>query len=495
LFVSATFIAGMIVASIASLESVPPLWWDEGWTMSVARNWVELGYAGRLLAGEPAPPGLNASFTVTVPISLSFRFFGVGIYQARFVVVVFMLATLCLLYCLTRRVYNPSIAEATLAIAVLMPVDHAMNPIFSGRQVLAEMPLLFFLIGGYVCFLSVPGRPVIMLLLTSMFWSFALVTKLQVLPFWLVSMLLPLVVLWLYERRSKSIAFFALAVIFSLAGSRLLASLWQVLLPEAISRRSIAGLYEVTAFVTSIPTRLFAMIVLVLFGVPTLLGLCYALWRFVRDKDNLKTHLDAVRFSLLILAGSWFFWYVVLSVAWIRYLLPAVFIGSMFVAAMFYDLTGGFKFSLVSRNLGFNYQTMGLVLVITLIGVTVPRTLTMVYQLFFVGADASVQEVATFINTQTPPESLVETYDSELFFLLNRSYHYPPDQLNVGLVQRTFLYNDDVAIDYDPLTANPDYLIVGPHSRQWSLYDQVLRTDSFRLIRTYKRYDVYERVR
>jgi len=90
---------------------------------------------------------------------------------------------------------------------------------------------------------------------------------------------------------------------------------------------------------------------------------------------------------------------------------------------------------------------------------------------------------------------LIETYDSELLFLLNRPYHYPPDQIVVELIRRTFHYEDYTDIDYDPLAANPDYLIVGPHSKQWQLYDPVLRTGAFRLLQSYKRYQIYERVR
>ena len=90
---------------------------------------------------------------------------------------------------------------------------------------------------------------------------------------------------------------------------------------------------------------------------------------------------------------------------------------------------------------------------------------------------------------------MIETYDSELFFLLNRPYHYPPDQILVELIRRTFLYEDDTRIDYDPLGANPDYLIVGSHSKQWRLYEDVLKTGAFRFVRGFPRYVIYERVR
>jgi len=52
-----------------------------------------------------------------------------------------------------------------------------------------------------------------------------------------------------------------------------------------------------------------------------------------------------------------------------------------------------------------------------------------------------------------------------------------------------------VPIDYDPLAADPDYLVVGPYSRVWQLYDPVLAMGAFRLLHAYSRYDVYERVR
>ena len=36
-------VLGLLVAGLWNL-SAPPLWWDEGWTLSLARNWVERGF-------------------------------------------------------------------------------------------------------------------------------------------------------------------------------------------------------------------------------------------------------------------------------------------------------------------------------------------------------------------------------------------------------------------------------------------------------------------
>src|SRR3954452_10513417 len=70
----------------------PGMWWDEGWTLSVARNWLERGHYGRLMDGQLWPPGLEASVTVTTAVALSFRLFGVGIWQGRLPGVVFLVA-------------------------------------------------------------------------------------------------------------------------------------------------------------------------------------------------------------------------------------------------------------------------------------------------------------------------------------------------------------------------------------------------------------------
>jgi hypothetical protein len=59
------------------LGSSPALLWDEGWTVSVARNWVELGHYGRLSLGKTTLPGLEASFPVTGAVALAFKYLSV----------------------------------------------------------------------------------------------------------------------------------------------------------------------------------------------------------------------------------------------------------------------------------------------------------------------------------------------------------------------------------------------------------------------------------
>ncbi len=134
-----------------------------------------------------------------------------------------------------------------------------------------------------------------------------------------------------------------------------------------------------------------------------------------------------------------------------------------------------------------------LLLVILVVSTALPLTLQLLHQRYTSNSGQALYEVAHFLNTETANDALIESYDSELFFMLDRPYHYPADQLQVDLGRRTY-WGQDVAIDYDPLAANPDYLVVGQNSRLWGLYDSVLETGAFRLVRRFQWYDVYERV-
>lgn len=147
-------LVALSVLSVATvnLKTTPPLWWDEGWTLSVARNWVEMGHYGRLLNGQPAPAGLQAAFPVTAMVALSFHLFGIGIYQARLIAVIFTMATLAILYYLACSIYNRSIALGALAVLIFMSGHSDINTLVLGRQVLAEIPAMFYLLAGYAFF-------------------------------------------------------------------------------------------------------------------------------------------------------------------------------------------------------------------------------------------------------------------------------------------------------------------------------------------------------
>jgi hypothetical protein len=495
-------LALLVFLAVFKLESTPPLWWDEGWTLSVARNWAEQGHYGRFLAGKPAPPGLEATFPVSFPVSFTFQLFGVGVWQGRLAILSYMLGALAVIFYLARRLYNLPIAVATVLVLLFMLPQMEIHPIIVGRQVLGEMPAMFYLLTGYALFLlALEGRLWLLPVLVG-FWGIALITKAQVMPFWAASLIVPLAIaLWSKNWRRSSlfaISFFCSAMLYAI-----LLWFWRLFLQQTFPQSPLLGMYQVTALVVATPSRLVALFVTFVYGLATLLGLCYGVLSFIKSKEKFApgSHTEVVRLALLVLAGGWFAWYITLSVGWARYLFPATFIGSIFVAAMLYQLTNHFSVSWtvgnagsVLTNLRASRQGIGALIAILLIVNAFPRTLRMLYESYVVKADASALKVVEFLNTRTLSDSIIETYDSELFFLLERPYHYPPDQIHVELNRRTFL-NQHVSIDYDPLAADPDYLVAGPHSKLWKLYDDAVQSGSFRLVQAYGRYDIYERVR
>jgi 4-amino-4-deoxy-L-arabinose transferase-like glycosyltransferase len=481
------------------LEEIPPFWFDEGWVMSVARNWVELGRYVSLVDGRPLPPSiLNIGFPAVAPMALSFRLFGVGIWQGRLPGVLFTIGALCLLYHLVLCLRGRNAAICTLFVALFMSGRaEILNPIVMGRQALGEMPAVFFLLAGYESLLFWRRCPLLLLPLAALFWGLAAATKMQALPFLVVGLAAP-IVLSLARKRWR-------AVVPMLAGlCGFLAWFWffrQV--QEGLLQTQMfpgrMGLYSVTAFVPVLIVRENAAILLLLCGLPALFGVCYGAWQYGtgRTKLSLDDDADIVQQSLFFLVTSWVAWYLLLSIGWVRYLFVPLFIGSMFAAVMFCDMIQGFNMSATVKSVADTILQLRFgrdkrfALVAVLLFAFVPIT---VINLYFVYAepDRSSREVAEFLNATTPPAALIETYNMELFVLLNRRYHYPSDEIMLQLIRRSYML-PNLAVDYDPMAADPDYLVVGPD--KWHLYDTVLQTGSFRLVLEKSRYKVYERIR
>lgn len=499
-------ICGIVFLSVVHLESVPPFSWDEGWTLSVARNWVERGFYARLLMGNPAPIGLQASTTVTVPVVLAFQSLGVGIWQGRIVGVLFLIGAVICIYVLAARMYDRTVANiAVAALFLTAAIFPQLHPIVQARQVLGEIPMLFFLLGGYLCFYGALYRSLWFMPLAVLLWALGVVTKAQAPPFFVTSLLAPLVVA-IYSRQWKYVA----VIVCGLGSTVLATKFLRWLEGWLLAERSLAGsalpeIYGIVAFVPDLQIRSLALQVS-LFLLPTVLGVLYEARKSLRADylGSVKNADDIIRMTLLGFAGSWLAWYVFFSNAYPRYAFPASFAGAIFVAKLLRDLLDrqikvfARQETVKSSQAEFVYRSVSpdLLLAILLITVWSVSTLKMLHRVYVTERDESVQLVAQFLNSQTSPDAVIETYDSEVHFLLDRRYHYPADKIHLDLIRRA-LYEgrQRVSIDYNPLAADPDYLVVGEFIKGLRLYDPVLASDAFRLVQSFGRYDLYERVR
>jgi hypothetical protein len=483
--------------------TAPPLWFDEGWSLSVARNWVEFGQYGRLLDGQLiSSTGMAQPLAATAPVALGFNLLGVGIWQGRVSGAFYTLVALALLYALANQLYDRRVATAALWIAIVLPMHNELNPLFIGRQALAEMPLMVYLLAGYL-FLLLAVERIRWLPLAMMFWGLALTTKGHVVPFWLVALLVPLL-LALARRQWRIVSLLlaggAGAVAFSIVFAWLQRYLEGGL---ALYGAPMIGLYNVTVLVPQLDVRLAAVRIVALFGIPTLLGLLYALWDLKRRRFTLQTGADIVRLCLVVQVSTWLLWYVLLSVNWERYLFPIVFLGSMFVALLLDRLTCHFDLRRSALIIGDSlrqrrgaWTAAQILLAIVLVAGALTFSLIGYMGVYLISRQSPpALAVAEFLNTRTEQQALIETYDSELLFLLNRRYHYPPDQTQVEANRRLFLH-EGAPLQYDPLSAaDPDYLVSGPFSAQWGLYQAAIASGAFRRVFAVDRYEVYARVR
>lgn len=503
-------VAGMLVYRFAD---IPHLWFDEGWSLSLARNWVELGHYGHLQSGEPVPATvLNAGFPFVAPLALSFKLFGVGVWQGRLPGVLFTLGGVCALYYLAARLYSPAVGVAAVLVSLLLPIYPDLHPVYLGRQALGEMPAVFYLLVGYALLLHVWDKSPALMALPSLFWALSLRTKPQVFPFIILSMVAVIALSALLKSGATTrrlLLGLALTVLFD----RGLAWLWaRYVGAHTLAQRPSTDPYTVLADMRALftyvivlykPIRIATLRGLLLFaGLLPFLGLLWnggVLWKEVR-KTHLSTIEDVTRLMFWVLVVGWYLWHHLLSIGWLRYLFPGAFLGSIHLAVLLQAATGNYS---VRRTLdraaallvrGSNkLASLGTIAMAILVAVAALRTLTTFVTLAST-APAAVEEVATYLNTRADPEALIETYESELYFLLERPYHFPPDEVQHDL-NRCAFFDECVAVNYDPLVQDPGYIVTGFINGLWGLYDTVLQSGGFTLIHESGPYRIYERHR
>ncbi len=474
-------------ALLISLESLPPVWWDEGWTLSVARNLVEQGFYGRLLDGARISPTLAAAAPATLPVSVSFALFGIGVWQGRLTFAAFTLLTFALMAHLAARLSGRRAGTLTLAL-LLAGFGSALNhPLLMGRQVLGEMPMLCYLLAGYAAFLTALRRgkraPVAPILLAIILWTLGIFAKRQALPFWAVSLAAPLALAAL-RRDWRSARLLALGLIGAYGLEQALLSSRALWLPGYVSMRfETQQLESLTAFVLQWPARIDAARI-VLAGAPVVAGLLAALpvlWA-ERVGDSSRA---SVRMALFVLSAGFLVWFGALSVGWPRYAFPWMFVGTLFAA----DALSRWMRRLPPAAKSSRMRAIAAaLLVVAWLGAAARAW----QALPAMDRDSSAIRAATAFAALTPPGARIGTYESEMIFLLNRRHVYPPDDVHVELIRARF-FKPGQATAYDVSGSDPDYLLLGPFGHSTGLYVGALERGDYRLIMQVGHYDLYAR--
>ena len=478
---------------VAALDKFPPLSWDEGWTLTVAYNFVARGFYGLYLDGNPVGPGLSAAFPSVASIATAFQFFGIGLWQARFVSVMYMMGALAALYALARLLYNRRAAVLALLSLIVFASMLEMQAIVIGRKVLAEAPMLFFLLMGYLFFSralsdNAKTRTWLALCGACLMWSLALVSKAQPLPFWALS-LAAIFVYAALTRRPRAAAQVVIVFVTSLLLMR--AWLWGIdifLRGHTLPSTPLPELLNLSAFVLIPKVRVTALSRFLLEGLLLLFGLLLASWTWWREKTSAQFSHHAARLALLVFVWSWLLWYLTLSVAWERYLFSAVFVGSIFTGY----LLDRFVAMLAPRQMPTARKLLRAVAIITVLVVCIfyfVLTLWRIVPQLQLGSAAA--DTTQWLNENVSPRARVETYDSEILFQLKPRAHFPPDTLSLEIIRKEI--DPTRVLSYDAARVNADYIVVGKYSRTYEIYDSLLAKGDYIPVQKIGPYSIYQK--
>lgn len=480
--------------SAIGITRFPAPWWDEGWTLSVAKNWVTLGHYGHLLDGVRTGPSLSAHLPVVAIVACSFLVFGVGLAQARMAMIVCTALTLIALYLLTRAIASRSVAVVTLVLVTFLPMQWDLSLFVLGRNVLGEVPSLLFILLSLLILLASEGKRPVALGLAGIGMGIALASKMQVVPFAVFALAVAGFQAFLHDRRRGAavlgVLALALVVYYAVNGFR-----QAFLVPAGIPVDPVVGLTNVNAMVLDPEIRSATIRFVLLTGSALTLALSLELTRIGRRfrRSTPLSWTDVVRTILALIAGSWLAWFALLSIGWGRYGLPAFVLGAPFVAGLITELLAITRRTPLSGDAGVRRQAArfacaGLLLFFAF----------MAGRQLWIGAQAiaalpppsGLDEMAAYLNHQTAEHATVETYDSEVLFVVERHVHVPPAQVNVEFLRRNYLGGTN-ALGYDFTSIHADFLVVGEFGR--GFYAPLIERGSYLPVRRFGTYDLYQK--
>ncbi len=491
------------------LADYPALWFDEGSYLHVPKNWVQLGvYADSSSEGfRYYGPTIGVGPTVLMPVALAFKLFGVGLLQARLVMAVYLTACVLVFYALAFHLgsllgHEASARRFAWVATALLVASKGIGVIEYGREVLGEVPALFFLAAGLLLWLkgwerSGPGR----LLSVGALFGLSAVTKPQELLVLAPAITLAWLANLLYYRNLPQRFFLIPGIVLAAFYAA-----WQaaavLYLGPSTAAQNFALLRQATAGAALVfdPT-LIAQSLRTLFSADAYLGwlipaLIYGLF-FVLNRQK-----NAQQWSIVLLVVlSNLVWYSLASIGWLRYAFPGIALGSLFVASWISSLTENFRLDkewLVSfrNNLGQPNAAQllhGVALVLLAGMIVLPLSGTVTGMLK--PGENYAGEMAAYLNKNVPLNQIVETWEPEMGFLTAHDYHYPPNELLNQVIQAVWRNGAPPSDSYHYVEQNnPPYLLIGEFARWVQLYPDAYIELHYQKVVSYGPYTLYQYV-
>jgi len=449
-----------------NLTRFPEPWFDEGSHLHVPKTLVKYGrYADYSSEGfRYYGPTIGVGPTVMLPIAGVFKVFGIGLLQARLVMALYLIAAVYVFFRLVENLVGRSMAFVATALLVSSRSVLLLN---YGRQLLGEVPGLFFLTAGLLLWFSNWGnRTWKRLSVIGLLFGLAMITKYQYLLF-----LAPTIgISWLldvfYFKSTSHRNFLVPGVVAALTFA-----LWQVItiryLGPATMMENFAMLRasaEGVAFAFN-PDQV-AKNAGELASRSVFLGTLFPvlIYGFVISVDR---NSQSQRWSILfLLALTNLAWYVIASIGWTRYAFLGLAISCIFVARFFHDLTDGYTAGFAKRiaqtdSTGTGAVATHLVLLIWLLMIILLPLGKTVLAIATPNPN-SAREMAEYLDASVPKTVVIETWEPEMGFFTDHQYHYPPSHLLTVAIAQVYSRGERVQDRYDYVQVNrPEYLLIG----------------------------------
>jgi hypothetical protein len=182
----------------------------------------------------------------------------------------------------------------------------------------------------------------------------------------------------------------------------------------------------------------------------------------------------------------WLGWYIVFSVGWERYAFAGLATAVPFAARLLSLLwrrawpgRAGLSPLLAARAAA--VALLVGIIAAPLVGHTVA---------LFTRVDRTPYQMAAYIEAHVPDQALIETWEPEIVFLTEGYYHFPPSRL-LDAVSRAKALGVDPP-PYDPMSADPDYILVGEFGWWTGIYPPEFLDRCCRSLKTVGTYALFE---
>lgn len=471
------------VILLLGLDTYPAAWFDEGYKANGARTLAERGVYGTYTANGyiPFDPGLSSGPVDMSLMAVTFATVGRGVVQMRLSSVLFTLLAVVALYTIARQLYGSQPGLIILLFVLAFPAIGDTGFLLIGRQALSEPAALALIAGGLAVWFGGWDTPRWYIAVAAgLLMGLGLLSKTQyAIP--LLPAIFVVSVAYILHQRSDVVYFgVTLFAIVFVIGAWM--GLGRILTPPEIAQENTAMLLDAiqTNLITGLWGRTLTTTALIVIGI-MVFGAASAAWRL--RGQGLNTSRQWAELTIIAFVSLTVIWHALFSIGWPRYAYVGLVFGLLLVGKWVYDRLSAWLPGLMQR-------TVGIIAALVLIALV-----TNIAPILLITPDSDAEAISDYVDDNIPTDAIIETWEWELTVLSDHWQYHLPHQRYLFEAIRQFSHEQRLlmTLDYDPLQADPDYLIVGPFATFTNIYTPDLETH-FEHVTSMGEYHLYERI-